>query len=246
MCKLCSPQQVKTEDIDPGLIENESEIRSAVSGTTWTQQQHSHNHTLSHDDSGHSSGGEGGGGGRSGSGASGSGSQPVVHDGKHSLLQFALQHFRMSKEQGIVQSDGTLQTNNKTKKKKTSKDQAEWTWKEQVNIWNRQKIFHNYHTFKVVQLCASILITLLYSHLICRQVEMVKFSQSPLTASLLPLVQDLDQLAIETFVAVMRYMGDYPMASQQTEVHCVYTILMVSTSCEITVYLLLFFANIKT
>nr|XP_027224871.1 unconventional myosin-XV-like [Penaeus vannamei] len=195
---------VKTEDIDPGLIENESEVRSAVSGTTstWTQPpqhmshnhnlSHNHNHTLSHDDSGHSSGGEGGGGGggRSGSGASGSGSQPVVHDGKHSLLQFALQHFRMSKEQGIVQSDGTLQaSNNKNKKKKTSKDQvAEWTWKEQV--------------------------------------EMVKFSQSPLTASLLPLVPELDNLAIETFVAVMRYMGDYPMAPQQTEVHCVYTILM--------------------
>lgn len=149
--RLLLDLQVKTEDIDPGLIENESEVRSAVSGTTstWTQPpqhmshnhnlSHNHNHTLSHDDSGHSSGGEGGGGGggRSGSGASGSGSQPVVHDGKHSLLQFALQHFRMSKEQGIVQSDGTLQaSNNKNKKKKTSKDQvAEWTWKEQVRRW---------------------------------------------------------------------------------------------------------------
>ncbi|KAG7164394.1 Unconventional myosin-XV-like 1 [Homarus americanus] len=55
---------------------------------------------------------------------------------------------------------------------------------------------------------------------------MVKFSQSPLSASLLPLEPELSQMAVESFVAVMRYMGDYPMAPQHTEVHCVYTILM--------------------
>lgn len=56
---------------------------------------------------------------------------------------------------------------------------------------------------------------------------MVKFSQSPLSASLLPLEAEQSQVAVESFLAVMRYMGDYPMAPQQTEVHCVYTILMV-------------------
>ncbi|XP_071526723.1 unconventional myosin-XV isoform X1 [Panulirus ornatus] len=183
-----SIKQAQAEVIETSLIENELEVRSAVSTSTWTQQQPTHSSTRvhsHHDDSGHSSGGEGGGGGP---GSGGGGNQPVVHDGKHSLLQFALQHFRLSKEQGIVQSDGTLQTN-KTKKKKANKDHvAEWTWKDQV--------------------------------------EMVKFTQSPISASLLPLEPELSQMAVESFVAVMRYMGDYPMAPQHTEVHCVYTILM--------------------
>lgn len=126
--------QAQAEVIETSLIENELEVRSALSTSTWTQQQPTHSSTRvhsHHDDSGHSSGGEGGGGG---TGSGGGGNQPVVHDGKHSLLQFALQHFRLSKEQGIVQSDGTLQTN-KTKKKKANKDHvAEWTWKEQVHL----------------------------------------------------------------------------------------------------------------
>lgn len=132
------------------LAESEVEV-ARMGGGGWTQPEPSHqtlNTTHStihlhghHDDSGHSSGGEGGGGiGGPGSGIGmpvgdgvgrGGSSPPVVHDGKHSLLQFALQHFRVSKEQGIVQPDGTLQTKNK--KKKGNKDsQAGWTWKEQV------------------------------------------------------------------------------------------------------------------
>ncbi|XP_050694860.1 unconventional myosin-XV-like isoform X6 [Eriocheir sinensis] len=196
--------QAQVEVVD-SLAESEVEV-ARMGGGGWTQPEpphqtlntthstiHLHGH---HDDSGHSSGGEGGGMGGPGSvmgvssveiGGHRGSSPPVVHDGKHSLLQFALQHFRVSKEQGIVQPDGTLQT--KTKKKKANKDsQAGWTWKEQV--------------------------------------EMVKFSQSPLSASLLPLEAEQSQVAVESFLAVMRYMGDYPMAPQQTEVHCVYTILM--------------------
>lgn len=136
--------QTRVEMVE-SLAESEVEMeRLPVGGGVWTQlepphQTHLHAH---HDDSGHSSGGEGGGGmgGGPGSGMGISGgesvvregsSPPVVHDGKHSLLQFALQHFRLSKEQGIVQADGTLQT--KAKKKKANKDsQAGWTWKEQV------------------------------------------------------------------------------------------------------------------
>ncbi|XP_064096638.1 unconventional myosin-XV-like isoform X3 [Macrobrachium nipponense] len=205
-------KQSKTEQhIETGMVETESSIHTLNTINT-TQQPVAHvalSHSH-HDDSGHSSGGEGvtaiGGmnGGINGmvpgvngiaNGVNGmvngvvNGHGTIVHDGKHSLLQFALQHFRLSKEQGIIQSDGTLQTSTKSKKKKGNKDQqAEWTWKEQV--------------------------------------EMVKFSQSPLQASLLPLEPELSQLAVESFVAVMRYMGDYPMAPQNTEVHCVYTILM--------------------
>lgn len=95
--------QTQAEVIDKSLIESESEVRNHVNTGTWTQQQVTHAnlrlHTH-HDDSGHSSGGEGGGGGPGsgvgigGGGGGGSSSPPVVHDGKHSLLQFALQHFR--------------------------------------------------------------------------------------------------------------------------------------------------------
>ncbi|KAG0730479.1 Unconventional myosin-XV [Chionoecetes opilio] len=197
-------------EVAESMAESEVEVtRLSMSGGggVWTQAEPVHHdgqighqiHLHHHDDSGHSSGGEGGmgGGPESGGGVPvreesvgrerEASSPPVVHDGKHSLLQFALQHFRLSKEQGIVQADGTLQT--KTKKKKASKDsQAGWTWKEQV--------------------------------------EMVKFTQSPLGTSLLPLEAELGQVAVESFLAVMRYMGDYPMAAQHTEVHCVYTTLM--------------------
>ncbi|KAK7013629.1 hypothetical protein SK128_022807 [Halocaridina rubra] len=172
----------KVDHIDSSLLENESSIHNV----SVSSQQHTTHVTLAHshhDDSGHSSGGEGT------AVMALNGNSAIVHDGKHSLLQFALQHFRLSKEQGLIQSNGTLQTNTKSKKKKNNKDhQAEWTWKEQV--------------------------------------EMVKFSQSPLTQSLLPLEPELSQLGVENFLAVMRYMGDYPMQSLNTEVHCVYTILM--------------------
>lgn len=60
------------------------------------------------------------------------------------------------------------------------------------------------------------------------QVDLVKFSKSPIQASLLKLDSpDLNKLALECFLSIMKYMGDYPMAKGQTEVDCVYTILMV-------------------
>lgn len=61
------------------------------------------------------------------------------------------------------------------------------------------------------------------------QVDLVKFSPSPIEQSLLRLEStELNDLAIECFVSVMRYMGDLPMTPDVTEVKCVYTILMVS------------------
>lgn len=60
------------------------------------------------------------------------------------------------------------------------------------------------------------------------QVDLVKFTKSPVQASLLRLESaDLNRLALEGFLAIMKYMGDYPMAKGQSEVDCVYTILMV-------------------
>lgn len=60
------------------------------------------------------------------------------------------------------------------------------------------------------------------------QVDLVKFSSVPIEQSLLRLEPgELSELAVECFAAVMRYMGDLPMAPDTTEVKCVYTILMV-------------------
>jgi len=59
------------------------------------------------------------------------------------------------------------------------------------------------------------------------QVDLVKFTKSPIQASLLRLESaDLNKLALEGFLAIMKYMGDYPMAKGQSEVDSVYTILM--------------------
>lgn len=58
--------------------------------------------------------------------------------------------------------------------------------------------------------------------------ELVKFSHSPLKVSLLPLDNNLNALAVQTFIYIMRYMGDYPMDHQQVQVDCVYLILKVS------------------
>ncbi|PRD26924.1 UNVERIFIED_CONTAM: Myo15a [Trichonephila clavipes] len=57
--------------------------------------------------------------------------------------------------------------------------------------------------------------------------DMVKYTKSPLLASLLKFeAPELNKLALECFVAIMRYMGDYPMTKNQSEVDCVYTILV--------------------
>lgn len=64
------------------------------------------------------------------------------------------------------------------------------------------------------------------------QVDLVKFSAVPIEQSLLRLEPgELSELAVECFAAIMRYMGDLPMAPDSTEVKCVYTILMVRINC---------------
>lgn len=59
------------------------------------------------------------------------------------------------------------------------------------------------------------------------QLDMVKYTNVPISESLLKLDPELDALAIECFECVMRYMGDLPTTPEFTEVKCVYTILMV-------------------
>ena len=51
--------------------------------------------------------------------------------------------------------------------------------------------------------------------------------QAPITAPLLKLISnELNRLAVDCFLAIMRYMGDHPLAKNQTEVDCVYTVLV--------------------
>ncbi|KZC05600.1 Unconventional myosin-XV [Dufourea novaeangliae] len=127
-------------------------------------------------------------------------SGPVVNDGKHSLLQYAMLNFRQSTEkfEMLKTADGSisgslkviesLKSKKKSKKSKGQHDGAEWTWKEQVDL--------------------------------------VKYSPVPIEQSLLRLDGDLSALAIECFLCLMRYMGDQPLPPDTSEVKCVYTILM--------------------
>ncbi|XP_023316209.1 unconventional myosin-XV isoform X2 [Trichogramma pretiosum] len=126
--------------------------------------------------------------------------QPVVNDGKHSLLQYAMLNFRQStdKFEMLKTADGSingslkviesLKGNKKKGKKSKGQDSTEWTWKEQVDL--------------------------------------VKFSAVPIEQSLLRLDNELSGLAVECFFCLMRYMGDQPLPPDMSEVKCVYTILM--------------------
>ncbi|XP_024944481.1 uncharacterized protein LOC107271471 isoform X3 [Cephus cinctus] len=127
-------------------------------------------------------------------------SGPVVNDGKHSLLQYAMLNFRQSTEkfEMLKTADGSisgslkviesLKSKKKNKKGKGQQDGAEWTWKEQVDL--------------------------------------VKYSAVPIEHSLLRLENDLSTLAVECFLCLMRYMGDQALPPDMSEVKCVYTILM--------------------
>jgi myosin-15 len=60
------------------------------------------------------------------------------------------------------------------------------------------------------------------------QVALVKYSQSPIEQSLLPLDENNNRLAIECYISIMKYMGDY--GSGGSEVEAVYTLLRVRSS----------------
>ncbi|XP_076680726.1 unconventional myosin 10A isoform X1 [Andrena cerasifolii] len=127
-------------------------------------------------------------------------SGPVVNDGKHSLLQYAMLNFRQSTEkfEMLKTADGSisgslkviesLKSKKKNKKGKGQQDGAEWTWKEQVDL--------------------------------------VKYSAVPIEQSLLRLDPELSSLSVECFLCLMMYMGDQPLPPDSSEVKCVYTVLM--------------------
>uniref|UniRef100_A0A0K8SUT5 Unconventional myosin-XV n=1 Tax=Lygus hesperus TaxID=30085 RepID=A0A0K8SUT5_LYGHE len=111
----------------------------------------------------------------------------IADDGKHSLLQFAMHHFRKSPEkfEMLKTSDGNITGSLKVVQ---NHKKGDWTWKEQVDL--------------------------------------VKYTPTPIGESLLKLGPELNQLAMECFECAMRYMGDLPTTPDLTEVKCVYTILM--------------------
>nr|XP_034311051.1 unconventional myosin-XV isoform X10 [Crassostrea gigas] len=133
----------------------------------------------------------------------------VVQDGKFSMMEFALLHFReslqkpqnlstprseagyvmMRKEDGSIR--GTIKMIESLKLRSMDHDKrgnVDWTWREQADL--------------------------------------VKWTRSPIQASLLKLQQpELNKLSLECFLCIMKFMGDYPMGSSQNEVDCALKIL---------------------
>ncbi|XP_023243119.1 unconventional myosin-XV-like [Centruroides sculpturatus] len=60
-------------------------------------------------------------------------------------------------------------------------------------------------------------------------VDLVKYSEVPIEESLLSLPSaEHNKMALECFKCIMRYMGDFPLKTNQTEIDCLYTILSIS------------------
>lgn len=61
--------------------------------------------------------------------------------------------------------------------------------------------------------------------------QMVKYTRSPIQASLTKLDDSnttLNKMALESFIAVMRFMGDYPLPRSRSEVQLVHELLLIS------------------
>ncbi|XP_076448222.1 unconventional myosin-XV-like isoform X2 [Babylonia areolata] len=58
------------------------------------------------------------------------------------------------------------------------------------------------------------------------QADMITWTRSPIQASLLNLpTSEMNKMALECFLAIMQFMGDYPMGSNQTDYDCVMKLL---------------------
>ncbi|XP_064478725.1 unconventional myosin-XV-like isoform X2 [Ornithodoros turicata] len=120
-------------------------------------------------------------------------------DGKHSMLQFAMFNFRESLDRYelLRQRDGSIRGSVKMIEHLKATRGGKGR-KAKDSDWTWKEL-----------------------------VEMIKFSKSPIQSALLNLESpELNKMATESFLAVMRYMGDYPLAKNQSEVDCVYSILV--------------------
>lgn len=86
----------------------------------------------------------------------------VTNDGKHPLLEFAMKFFREGKNFEAVLSDSTNEPNEpqkekkKAKKKKSGASDADWTWKDRIDMvkWTDRMI--NRYVLILNELCSPI------------------------------------------------------------------------------------------
>ncbi|XP_074649564.1 unconventional myosin-XV-like [Tubulanus polymorphus] len=124
-------------------------------------------------------------------------------DAKYTMMEFALQYFRESpnKYEMLRKSDGSIRGTFKlleTIKSASLRNRSKKGSKKAKGNWSWKEI-----------------------------AEMIKWTKSPIQASLLKWHSSTaNKLALECFIAIMKYMGDYPLAKNQTDLDCVYIVLM--------------------
>ncbi|XP_076459661.1 unconventional myosin-XV-like isoform X2 [Babylonia areolata] len=130
----------------------------------------------------------------------------IVNDGKYSMMEFALLNFRESLDneewryEMLRTEDGSIRGTVKMI--------------ENIKLHNLQKDADSKHRGSSGDWSWK------------EHAEMIKWTRSPIQASLLKLSSsELNKLALECFIAIMRFMGDYPMGSNQSEFDCVMKIL---------------------
>ncbi|KAF4520561.1 hypothetical protein B566_EDAN011113 [Ephemera danica] len=171
-------------------------------------------------------------------------SNSLVHDGRHSLLQFAMLHFRQSPENAyrsaftplllypnsyttprhqaarqhrLIQYGGSV----RSKLCAELAQRFEMLKTADGSISGSLKVIENMKNKKSKKKSKDSDWTWK------EQVDLVKFSPELPKESLLRLdPPELSDLAVECFASIMRYMGDLAMPADVTEVKCVYTILM--------------------
>lgn len=127
--------------------------------------------------------------------------EEILSQGKYSMMQFAKEHFRLGQEKYEMQRnlDGSIRGT--IRKLNTAPKTKKKKGKEANLAWSWSEL-----------------------------AELVKFSKSPIQASLL-LMDDsqtgLNKLALECFIAIMKFMGDY-MAKGKTEIDIVHFLLLAS------------------
>ncbi|GFR82922.1 myosin-XV, partial [Elysia marginata] len=124
----------------------------------------------------------------------------AVADGKFSMMEYAMLHFRESLEKyemlrtddgsirGTVKMIEHAKMQNMRNPEQSRRANQDWSWKEQADL--------------------------------------IKWTRSPIQASLLKLNSpELNKVALECFIAIMRFMGDYPMGTNMSEFDCAKKIL---------------------
>lgn len=133
-----------------------------------------------------------------------------------------------NKDGSVNESANFLESLKAKKKKKSNKDGSDWTWRELSDLVKFTSV-SNFCLFLFVSLLLSLSVYFFGNLTLKWNFFFLFYEQNPITSSLLKLnSNELTKLAVDCFISIMRYMGDHPMAKSQTEVDCVYTVLVVS------------------